>query len=98
MYEIIIFLLPLIFCGDEVTDILYLIDNWDSFANVHLKNSAVAFVLINGVLCGYVGLKVLGMFFKFGECNFGERCGIIWSCVWIPVLTILFLLFWCKLL
>jgi hypothetical protein len=52
--------LPFLFCGDEITDILYLIFNWDSFGNQNLKNSAIAFTLINGIFNFFCAIVVMG--------------------------------------
>lgn len=52
--------LPFLFCGDEITDILYLIFNWDSFGNQNLKNSAIAFTLINAIFNFFCAIVVMG--------------------------------------
>ena len=49
MSQIAQFFLPILFCGDEVTDIIYLITNWDSFASPYYKYAAIAFTAINAL-------------------------------------------------
>ena len=89
------FLMPLIFCGDQVTDIIYLIDNWDSFANEHLKNAIIAFTVINAIVCYVVSLIVMCRFRGIYE----DRCKVfmmIFCCAWIPVSSLIFVLLWAK--
>ncbi len=43
LIDIIIFIVPLIVCGDEASDLYYIISNWDSFANTVLKVFSLVF-------------------------------------------------------
>jgi hypothetical protein len=43
--QIIQMILPLVCIGDEITDIWYLISNWDSFGNEALKIASLVFVV-----------------------------------------------------
>ena len=85
--------LPILFCGDEVTDILYLIENWDNFANEHLKNSAIAFTLINAII-NFFAACLLMCFLKGLN---GTKCILACLlCGWIPILAIIFVLVYSK--
>ena len=94
--KLVPFIIPLLFCGDEISDILYLVTNWDDFGNVHLKNATIAFICLNLIVCvvaavilmtqlkGLQGLdtiKILALTLFFG---------------WVPILFICVVMIWSK--
>ena len=41
---------PFVCVVDEILDIVYVVENWDSFANEDLRNAALAFVLLQPIV------------------------------------------------
>jgi hypothetical protein len=63
MSQVVSLFLPILFCGDEITDILYLIFNWDSFASQDFKNAAIAFTLLNAI-ANFIGAIIVAFFLQ----------------------------------
>lgn len=87
--------IPLIFCGDEISDILYLYFNWDSFASQHIKNAALAFVLINAIINLFCALFVLASMKNLYN-DAPKLIALFLCCGWIPVFGIVFILVYSK--
>lgn len=96
MIDIAAILLPFLFCGDEITDILYLIFNWDDFATQNHKNAAMAFVIINAIAnflgCLFVVVRLKGLEKPDGI----KICALVCFCAWVPALGIIYFLLYFK--
>lgn len=89
-------LLPLLFCGDEITDILYLVANWDSFGNQNLKNSAIAFTLINAILNFFCTIPIMTKLKSLDDAGTIKKVALICFCAWMPVFALTFLMLYSK--
>lgn len=89
-------LLSFLFCGDEVTDILYVIFNWDNFATPHHKNAALAFIILNGVANLISALLVLAALKNIRNMQGVKMYAFACFCGWIPVFGIVFTLLYFK--
>lgn len=88
--------LPLLFCGDEVSDILYLFFNWDSFASINLRNASLAFVLINGIINFLCAILVSIHMKGCRDATFIKSVALLCCCGWVPVLALLYLMLYFK--
>ena len=96
MHQSLAFLVTIIFCGDVTTDLLYLIFNWNSFANQILKYSALTFTSVNAAMCLFVSFYLLSLL--KGLRNDQTKLVIMLCCFgWVPVVAFLFLIVWGKL-
>lgn len=96
MIDIAAILLPFLFCGDEITDILYLIFNWDDFATQNHKNAAMAFVLLNVIANFFCCLVVFGLLKGLRDADALKVIALMLFCAWVPVLGIVFFLLYFK--
>lgn len=96
MIDIPSIIMPFLFCGDEITDILYLIFNWDDFATQNHKNAALAFVIINAIANFLCCIAVFARLKGLNESDSMKRIALICFCAWVPALGIIFFLLYFK--
>lgn len=89
-------ILPLLFCGDEISDILYLIFNWDSFASVYLRNASLAFVVINGAINFICSIVLFANLKGLKNASAMKVVGLTCFCGWAPVLGLVYILLYFK--
>ena len=95
MNKVVAFLIPFIFCGDQISDILYLILNWNQFGNQDLKNAAIAFTVMNAIVCFCVSFYVLCLL-KGIKGDAIKMMVMLLCCGWVPVIALVFLMVWGK--
>jgi hypothetical protein len=89
-------LLPFLFCGDEITDILYLFFNWDSFGNEAIKYSALSFTLINAFVNLVCSIIILGNVTAVKNADGLKKIALFVFCGWFPIIAIMYFLVYFK--
>jgi uncharacterized Tic20 family protein len=84
--------------GDEISDVLYLYQNWDSFANNNIRNASIAFLAMPFIICFVLGFILMFKSNGLSNCSCGQIIVIGCFCGWIPLTLICTFLIWTKIL
>jgi hypothetical protein len=94
--DIVQLFLPFLFCGDEISDILYLIFNWETFANIYFRNASLAFVLLNAI-ANFLSAIVVAFHLKgLQKPDRMKIVALICFCGWVPILSLVYILLYFK--
>ena len=83
---------------DEISDIIYVITNWDTFKTDSLKTASIFFIVFPYFINFLMGLYLLSI--ANGVKNMGRdgQIALICCCWWLPLTILLSLLLWTKIL
>lgn len=84
--------------GDEISDIVYLVNNWNSFASESLKIASIFFVVFPLALNYLMSFYLLSI--SYGCKNIGPTglIAMLCCCWWVPLTGLLTFLLWTKIL
>ena len=91
-------ILPITCLGDEISDTLYLIQNWNTFSYQSLKLASIFFLALPLIINFLMSFHLLCLARGVIRMNFWEKFFLVLCCFWIPLTIFLTFLLWTKIL